>query len=264
MKIKCDYCSNTYEDTQPRCPSCGAPNPSQNPTDKKPRTIEELAEWYQARKLPPYETTRFFIGINYQYPKAFGIYKDENGDFIVYKNKDTGERAIRYKGKDEAYAVNELWQKLKDEIVNQKNHNKNGKAKGFNTKKFLIFFAISWFLIALLTTSLTYIATRHNGYYNYNNTVYYKDSSSWYSYDDYYDTWYETSEPFLYDETNTDPYYMGNTYSNAQTWDDGTTFSDVKQSTVYEDNHTSSSDSNYDWGGNDSWNSGGTDWGSDW
>lgn len=57
---------------------------------------------------------------------------------------------------------------------------------------------------------------------------------------------------------------MGNSYSNAQTWDDGTTFSDVKQSTVYEDNHTSSSDSNYDWGGTDSWDSGGTDWGSDW
>lgn len=266
MKIKCDYCGNTYEDTSPKCPSCGAPNPSQNPNDTKPRTIEELAKWYQDRRLPPYETTRFFIGINYQQPRAFGIYKDENGDFIVYKNKDTGERAIRYKGKDEAYAVNELWQKLKDEIVHQKNLSKNGNSpsKGVNPKGFFIAFAAIWLSIALLTTSITLVSTRHNGYYNYENTVYYKDSSHWYYYDDDYYSWYETSEPYQYDENNTDPYYMGNSYSNAQTWDNGSTFSDVKQSTVYEDNHTSSNDSDYDWGGGDSWDSGGTDWGSDW
>ena len=71
------------------------------------KTIAELQQWYQDRHLPPYETTRFFIGINYKKPKAFGIYQD--GDqFIVYKNKANGERAIRYQGTDEAYAVNEL------------------------------------------------------------------------------------------------------------------------------------------------------------
>ena len=58
---------------------------------------------------------RFFIGINYKKPKAFGIYQD--GDqFIVYKNKANGERAIRYQGTDETYAVNELYLKLKSEI----------------------------------------------------------------------------------------------------------------------------------------------------
>ena len=41
MKIQCDYCGNTYEDTQEKCPNCGAPNPSHQNTGK-PKTIEEL------------------------------------------------------------------------------------------------------------------------------------------------------------------------------------------------------------------------------
>ncbi|MBP5600792.1 MAG: hypothetical protein J6X48_11065, partial [Lachnospiraceae bacterium] len=97
------------------------------------KTIAELADWYKARKLPPYETTRYFIGINYKEHRAFGIY-EENGEFIVYKNKDDGSRAIRYQGKDEAYAVNELYLKLKSEILNQKARNASGhKSTGYST-----------------------------------------------------------------------------------------------------------------------------------
>ena len=85
MKIQCDYCGNTYEDTLEKCPSCGAPNPSHQNTGK-PKTIEELKDWYKRRNLPDPEVTRFFIGVDYKKPKAFGIYKDEaTGDFIVYK-----------------------------------------------------------------------------------------------------------------------------------------------------------------------------------
>ena len=84
-----------------------------------PKTIEELQAWYEARNLPPSDVTRFFIGVNYKGPKAFGIYKEGN-DFIVYKNKADGQRAVRYKGSDEAYAVNELYLRLKEEILNQK------------------------------------------------------------------------------------------------------------------------------------------------
>ena len=78
---------------------CGATNNAVKRTaDKTPKTIAELQQWYQDRHLPPYETTRFFIGINYKKPKAFGIYQD--GDqFIVYKNKANGERAIRYQAR---------------------------------------------------------------------------------------------------------------------------------------------------------------------
>lgn len=88
----------------------------------QPRTIAELEGWYRDRNLPPYETTRFFIGINYTGARAFGIYQEGN-EFIVYKNKDDGSRAIRYQGPDEAFAVNELYLKLKSEIMARKNPN---------------------------------------------------------------------------------------------------------------------------------------------
>ena len=126
MEVKCDYCNGNFDDTLENCPHCGAQNNYiRRVTDTTPKTIEELKQWYIDRKLPPYEVTRFFIGINYDKPRAFGIY-EENGKFIVYKNKDNGQRAIRYEGKDEAYAVNELYLKLKSEILNQKARNGSG------------------------------------------------------------------------------------------------------------------------------------------
>ena len=74
---------------------------SNETTDKTPKQSPNYSSGIRDRHLPPYETTRFFIGINYKKPKAFGIYQD--GDqFIVYKNKANGERAIRYQGTDEA------------------------------------------------------------------------------------------------------------------------------------------------------------------
>lgn len=85
------------------------------------KTIEELKQWYIDAHLPPENITRFFIGKNCKEKKAFGIYKDTNtGHFVVYKNKANGVRAIRYEGFDEAFAVNELYLRLKQEIANQK------------------------------------------------------------------------------------------------------------------------------------------------
>lgn len=49
MKVQCDFCSNTYEDYLPKCPSCGAPNPSHHEGDKQPRTIEELKNGFRER-----------------------------------------------------------------------------------------------------------------------------------------------------------------------------------------------------------------------
>lgn len=133
MEKICDYCGVKYDDGLSVCPCCGAANNFVRRGDDVPRTIEELKQWYKDANLPPEETTRFFIGRNYTERCAFGIYKDENtGDFIVYKNKDTGARAIRYQGKDEAYAVNELYLRLKEEILNQKSH--QGKSGGMYYK----------------------------------------------------------------------------------------------------------------------------------
>lgn len=125
MNIKCNYCGSEFDETLEKCPNCGASNANiKRSVIDQPTTIEELKDWYQSKGLPPYETTRFFIGIDYKNPRAFGIYKDMyTGNFVVYKNKDNGQRAVRYEGTDEAYAVNELFMRLKQEILEQKSRN---------------------------------------------------------------------------------------------------------------------------------------------
>ena len=121
MQVKCDFCGSMVDESNETCTKCGAPLSGAHRTAKgQPKTIEELRAWYIAHHLPPEEITRFFIGKNITEPKAFGIYRDSYGDFVVYKNKSTGERAIRYQGSDEQYAVNELYQRLKAEIADQK------------------------------------------------------------------------------------------------------------------------------------------------
>ena len=119
-KVKCEFCGAYIDASDEKCPNCGAVNVNYKRfTDATPKTIEELKEWYMARKLPPETVTRFFIGKDIREPKAFGIYRD-GSDVIVYKNKANGQRSIRYQGKDEAYGVNELYMRLKSEILDQK------------------------------------------------------------------------------------------------------------------------------------------------
>ncbi|MBP3277449.1 MAG: hypothetical protein J6M44_00690 [Butyrivibrio sp.] len=85
-----------------------------------PKTIEELKDYCDRNGFTS-SKTRFFVGFNYQGPKAFGIYKDEaTGEFVVYKNKADGTRAVRYRGNDEEFAVVELYDRLQSEIANQK------------------------------------------------------------------------------------------------------------------------------------------------
>lgn len=201
MQVKCSYCGNMISDTLEQCPHCGAPNDGVKRTaDSQPKTIEELKQWYHNRGLPPYETTRFFIGIDYKKPRAFGIYLDEQtGNYIVYKNKDSGARAIRYEGKDEAYAVNELLQRLKQGILQQKALNKNAPPEkpGSSSSRFLksvlkiAALCIGGFaaLIAAIVIigALLIFAEPKEGYYDYQGNHYYHssqsmDSKSWYIY----------------------------------------------------------------------------------
>ena len=118
MKVVCDYCESYIEATDEKCPNCGAPNTHFARTaSDTPKTIEQLLDFCNKRNIP-LEKLHMHIGENYQGPRAFGIYRDNNtGRFIVYKNKDSGERAIRYEGTDEAYAVNEIYMKVKDLVM---------------------------------------------------------------------------------------------------------------------------------------------------
>ena len=113
----CPHCGGALRSDQKSCPNCGAKNTGFVADGKhtiyKPKTVEELKE-YCAERGMPLKRMRFFIDEDYRAPKAFGIYRDGQ-DFVVYKNKADGSRAIRYRGKNEAYAVSELHQKLVDE-----------------------------------------------------------------------------------------------------------------------------------------------------
>ncbi len=125
MKVKCDYCGSYFEDTKAMCPYCAASNNYiRRTTEDIPGTIEEL-KYYCDQNGFISEKTRFFIDEDYEGAKAFGIYRNASGECVVYKNKSDGSRSIHYQGKDEAYAVNEIFLKLQTEIVNQKNVYKN-------------------------------------------------------------------------------------------------------------------------------------------
>lgn len=273
MKIKCDYCGSTIEEKNAACPNCGAALSGANRfAGEQPKTIEELQRWYEARELPPEEVTRFFIGKNITEPRAFGIYKDGSGDFIVYKNKADGTRAIRYQGADEAYAVNELYQKLKSEIADRKSRSgekryqeaatrETRQRKSKVSSRMAGIYAICILIPAL---SAVVLANKNDGpsrgYYRYENETYYCQSSSWYYYDDEADDWSALNEEEVPEEVYSDEDGEYLTYSH-----EGKSFEDsiwyVEDS--YDD-YDSDWDSDYNWDSGSSWDSGGTDWSSDW
>lgn len=322
MKITCPYCGNMFEDSNAQCPHCLAPN-DQHPdtTDGTPSTIDELRRWYSNRHLPPYEVTRFFIGENVREPRAFGIYRD-GSKVIVYKNKDNGQRAVRYQGSDEGYAVSEIFSKLKEEILHQKQQNFNmqhdlpdssvpqnqptasmsnagipaapkRKDPGCLTT-LLIAFAII-LLISILTNSCGGPGSNlSQGYYNYDGGTYYhtQQDDGWYSYSN--GSWSPIqSMPDVFFDNGSD-YFSGSGYNYSSSYN-VPYYSDFSQSEYYEEDWTPSSsdwgsssssssdwgsssssgsswssrdddddDWDWDWGGSDSWDSGSSDWSSDW
>lgn len=292
MKVKCEYCGQQIDDSQKFCPACGAPMPTANRVaGGQPKTIEELKQWYIDHKLPPEQITRFFIGKDIKEPKAFGIYKSSTGDFVVYKNKSNGERVIRYQGTDEGYAVNELYQRLRSEIADQKangrggsNNNKNkdnGKKEGTTIGDIIsmiillpfvcpafatVYIAIAIFIISLFDHSPA------KGYYNYNGKDYYYQGSSWYSYDPVLDDWsYASNKDELNEIINSDTdndyrtdYNEGKRFEDTNWYDSGTSDddSDWDSDSSWWDSDSSWGDSTWDSGS--SWDSGGSDWDSDW
>lgn len=266
---KCEYCGSTVASNEQTCPSCGAPNPNFVADTPRqiflPKTIEELKEYCAERGMPLLRM-RFFIGEDYREPKAFGIYKD--GDrFIVYKNKSDGSRAIRYQGPDEAYAVNEIFQKLLSECHNRGiypdgkdtfTRNTTPKNKKKNVKEGLQALAATVCIILaflFVASCFSLIKHRNDGYYQF------YDNKTWYHYgDDWYYTnndtsvggWYYDTPPV---EDNYTDYYIGDDYDSD--WE----VSDFKESTTWDSIQESHSSSSSDY---DSWDSGGTDWDSDW
>jgi len=281
MKIKCEYCGAYINEKDESCPKCGGVNANyKRAASDTPKTISELQAWYKSKNLPPEEVTRFFIGKNYKEAKAFGIY-EENGEFIVYKNKADGSRSIRYSGKDEAYAVNELYMRLKSEILNQKAHNINNSKKGNDKKETpsdKIYTAIGIVLaLAFIAAAFSAVVSFVQGiigygrdlpyagnYYKYLNNTYYCNSyvdDDWYVYDDGSDDYLPVSIPTeMYDNIQS---YK---YADNEEWDENIEhFEDTEMGQYVNSlNESSDSDSDYSWDSSDSWDSDSSDWDSDW
>lgn len=314
MKIKCEYCGSMINDSMEKCPFCGATNENVvRSTSDQPATIEGLKQWYRDRGLPPYDVTRFFIGENHIGARAFGIYADGD-NFVVYKNKEDGSRVIRYKGTDEAYAVNELLQRLKQEILEQKAHSiatakvasettrrdeeyrlnehkpNEYRSSEYRTSSTGVLRSFIGAVIILLLFFVPKIINggsynlAKDGYYRYNNYVYYHDSykseEAWYKYDQYNSRWsrvYGDIPGALKDEDKREDFYFTPVWDSATQYTDFKTTSTAASShnsleTEYNRNHASSNDwsdsgssSIFDWdSGSSSWDSGNTDWNSDW
>ena len=268
MKVKCSYCGQYFDDSMEKCPNCGAPNDHIHRTsDAVPKTIEELKAYCDRNGFTA-ERTRFFVGVDYREPRAFGIYKDDAGEYVVYKNKADGSRAVRYRGKDEAYAVNELYERLQDEVLNQKAHHvERQKQKAIRSvkKKQSSGLIRSIIICALVVVGVNFfsraVANRfHNGYYHYNGAHYYSLDDTWYYYDDDRTDWYPASQVPQDLTDNADDYYDSEYYD----YDSGTTdFSGTDYYSDWEEASRSDDDSDSGWDSSD-WDSSDTDWDSDW
>ena len=276
MKVRCDYCDNYISDQDESCPYCGAPNRQYvREGTGVPRTIEELQKFCADRNMP-LEKMRFFIGEDYRGARAFGIYQKPNTEtFVVYKNKADGSRAIRYEGEDEAYAVNELYLKLKEETANQiarGNVRKIGASKtrmagdtrssaGTGKRKKGGCLSVLLVMLAIIIgVSAGTIPNR--GYYKYQGAEYYY-LDHWYLYDDDDDDWQLTTVPSEL-KKNYEEYYDSREYVDGADFSD---FSDTYYYSDWEERQSSSNDDN-DWDSSDydysDWDSGSTDWDSDW
>ena len=236
---------------------------------RQPKTIEELKQWYEDRHLPAEEVTRFFIGKNITEPKAFGIYKDKKGEFVVYKNKANGVRSVRYKGPDEAIAVGEILLRLKSEIVNQKMGNNGGSNWQPAEKSAIspgcscgILGGVVSFLIASCMALFLWFCVDSvpNGYYRYEGQNYYHQGTAWFIYNVMNQDW--SQAPSLNNVINKDNagQYRVNDFDGKKF--ESTQWYYGNDNKSYDDDYDN--DDDYDWDDDDTWDSDDTDWDSDW
>jgi len=240
----------------------GYGGPSDWQPGTRPRTIEQLQAFCAYNEML-LERMRFFVGVDYREPRAFGIYQ-EGDRFVVYKNKADGSRAVRYDGPDEAYAVGELYDKLLDEC-HQRDIWPDGKPANLEKrrkaeKRRLIAIGV---VGALLVGTLGFVFLKwqakmhaNDGYYRFGTPgIYYCYGGDWYHYDDGYSDWTPVEYGPYDDYDDWSGYYVGDTYDRSWGYRD---FEDSQAwAKIQEENRTSSSDYS-------SWDSNDTDWDSDW
>ena len=273
MQQKCEYCGSFINDTDEVCPNCGGVNENCiRSADGVPKTIAELRQ-YALEHNWPVAQMRLYIGQDYKQPKAFGIY-EENGVFYVYKNKADGTRAYRYRGSDEAYAVNEIYQKMHSEIMLRKEkktqtsfsapmpaYRRKSRYKGSLIAQAMVII-VSIIIILSIVTIVFREKTPSTGYYHYNGNYYYSQGGIWYGYDDSVG-WYSVV-PDDYFVENYDDYYAGRSYDSGYDIDDFGNSDYYHDYSDDDDNWNNNWDNDDYWDSDDSWDYGDTDWDSDW
>ena len=228
---------------------------------RKPQTVDELKA-FCAEKGMPLERMRFFIGEDYKGARAFGIYEAEDGDFVVYKNKANGERAVRYKGPNEAYAVNELYEKLKAETEQRRGSTRSATLDlAARKKKYRRELAVVLGVAAaiIIGGAVRDALKPDRGYYRYEGQSYYY-YDDWYAYDTTRLAWYLVEDVSAELAENYEDYYV------TEDYDASYGVSDFEDSAFYDEDDYYSDSDDYDWDDYDydSWDSYDTDWDSDW
>ena len=297
----CSYCGALIPRNEASAQSAAAVQAAPEETQARPvrrvqtpQTIDELLAFCERHELP-LSKMRFFIGLDYPGAKAYGIFQDKNGDFVVYKNKADGSRAVRYRGPDEAYAVNELFQKLKEEATSQRSRvaaarqsgpgassaqaggtdaysggakpQRRGKRKA-NAVLIGIIALAAAITIGRTAAAIHHTAQPSTGYYQYNGSTYYNQNDSWYLYDDI-GGWYPLYAVDNELQSNASDYYTSYSYNEdygVESFADSEyySYSDYSSSD-YSSDYDSGSSWSWDWDDDDSWDSSDDwDWDSDW
>ena len=212
--VRCSFCDNLMSETDLNCPFCGTPHdPIKRGPSGVPRTISELKKFVDTTGIS-LARLHFHIDEDYRGSRAFGIYRDpKTGNFVVYKNKDTGERAIRYEGPDEAHAVYEIYQKLKERMTMYRNNPMNRHTDLYKDPKpdllnigstktgiiIVVIVTVFMILLYMLSYSIGYIpnsggggsSSRYESSYDNDSDYSYSDwgSDSGSDYDDWSSDW---------------------------------------------------------------------------
>ena len=274
MEKNCEYCGGLLSGSETSCPHCGAPISAAGGKNPRPRTLEELIAFARSHNLP-LDKMRFFLGQDYPGPKAYGIFRDADGSFVVYKNKADGTRAIRYRGPDEAHAVEEIYLKMREEVSRQRGY-QAAKRRGVRSAPAVgraparsragtVSKLLRWILViaAVVLTAFFYFrrSGSRDGYYRYRGGYYYNQNDDWFYYSG--TRWI----PLLVDDElndNAADYYADQDYRDS--WD----VRDFADSEFYDPPENdgwdwNDDDDDWDWGGGDGgdWDDIG-DWDSDW
>ena len=122
------------EETADKCPFCGATNNAVKRTaDKTPKQSPNYSSGIRTDTCRRMRQQDFLLASIIRNQKHLVFIRMATSS--LYTKQGKRRTCIRYQGTDEAYAVNELYLKLKSEILNQKANNQTRKQQQTLTRE---------------------------------------------------------------------------------------------------------------------------------